>query len=235
MIQLFDTHRLPYRNAKLRAWREIARTQRLDFYTWEAAKWSDIGNTVRTDEAGYLFDAGGHAQLLSLAVPETAIVEASLDNGQSWPIQWIVAGTDTAPEEYVRVSDIKTLTYYDEEGQTRTYSPVDANAALPNYALKSDTMPGYWAEEELLLTDTDIGTQAMLTDYTKVIRMNITNSGLITLKYPGGTSLRAGQTVIVITNHTINVGTPVNYSPVQLDSNELLLLCADTYRVISTQ
>ena len=51
MINIFDTHRLLYRNAQLRAFKKDAPTVPLSFKNYDG---EDIGNIVYTNENGYL-------------------------------------------------------------------------------------------------------------------------------------------------------------------------------------
>lgn len=153
MIQLFDTHRLSYRNAKLRAWALADKTRRVNFqdYSSEDDEWTSIGTDVITDASGYLFYADGTQKIECLGVEEAAIVDVSLDAGLSYPIQFVIQASND--QTALHTSDIYGLTYKDENGQDAEYNPVTGPATLPEYLLKADYAPGRWAEGTLVLQD----------------------------------------------------------------------------------
>lgn len=191
MLQVFDTHRLSYKNAVLRAWGDSLKTIALDFYDNTSpvaggAGASNVGPRVRTNEQGYLFNTDGTQPIHSLLLQDSAIIEVSLDGGTSWPIQWTVYDLVTDAVQSV-LSGLKTLTYHTKNG-TQVFNPRIANATLPEYAFKSDFAQGEWAEEEIYVDD---NTSFAITKWTHYIQLV---TGVTEVTITG--SLRAGQYIL---------------------------------------
>ena len=190
MIQVFDTHCMGYRNAKLRAFALADNTRRLDFYNFANINISDAdncGNEIETDEAGYLFYGGGQHRILCLGLQEAAIIEVSLDGGTTWQIQWIIhepAGNGNSTEP-------ATLSWRNANGIIETYSPNGNNKALPEFLLKREYQAGKWAEEELIVSRDDNTLQ--VAPWTKTILISQAAPDTITLT----TKPRAGQLILV--------------------------------------
>lgn len=190
MIQVFDTHCMGYRNAKLRAFALADSTRRLDFYNFANINISDAdncGNEIETDEAGYLFYGGGQHRILCLGLQEAAIIEVSLDGGTTWQIQWIIHeptgnGSSTEPA---------TLSWRNANGVIETYSPNGNNKALPEYLLKRDYRAGQWAEEEVILTADDSNIQ--VPPWVKTLLVSLAAPGTITLT----AKPRSGQVIVI--------------------------------------
>ena len=207
MINVLDTHRLLYRSAVLRAYDAANPTTRIDFFNGDV----NIGNEVYTDMNGYLFyEAGGRQPIENLNVNGSAIVKVSLDDGHHFGITWQVEDNTGL---YVEESDIHDMTYRGSDNTRKTWQPLQADCALPDYLLKSEYKDGVWGEQEIAIgTDTSVIT---LEDWAHVITILAVAPNTITISNP---RMRAGQAVIIIAkkNCTLNIvtgpGAPVAHS-----------------------
>lgn len=188
MIELFDTHRLPYKNAVLRAWSDNLKTVALNFFDIPVINGSPIsvGDRIRTNEAGYVFNADGTQAIHSLMLAEDAIIEVSLDNGQSWPIQFNIYDF-VASTVNTAMASLKSLTYHTKTG-TETFNPRFANKELPEYAFKSDFAQGEWGESEIYVDNND---PFEITRWTHYIQL-VTGASDVTISG----KLRAGQYIL---------------------------------------
>lgn len=190
MIQIFDTHRMDYRNAKLRAFALADNTRRLDFYNFaniNVSNADNCGNEIETDEAGYLFYGGGQHRILCLGLQESAIIEVSLDGGTTWQIQWIIH----EPTGNGNATEPATLSWRNANGVIETYSPTGNNKSLPEYLLKRDYQSGKWAEEEVILAAND-GT-LQVPPWTKTLLISQAAPATITLT----AKPRHGQVIVI--------------------------------------
>ena len=75
-----DTHRLMYRNARIRAFDLSDRTTAVPFYniTDQILPDEDIGYEVHTDAAGYIYYGTGSQPVQCLAVKSSAIIQGLL-------------------------------------------------------------------------------------------------------------------------------------------------------------
>lgn len=201
MIQVFDTHRLSYRNAKLRAFALSDQTRRLDFYNiGEDGQETNIGNEVVTNDAGYLFYGTGTQKVSCLSVPEAAIVKVALDGDDFSQIQWLIH-PDYDP---AALHNAGTLSFMDANGITRTYNPADhTDMELPDYALRSQVQGGQWAEEEVIIVADD--SVIPISTWTKVVGITADAPDTLVLGGPP----RAGQVIFILPfkNCTLNAGT----------------------------
>ena len=190
MLQVFDTHRLSYKNAVLRAWSDDTKTTPINFYDQPDVNTAaeSIGDRVRTNERGYIFRANGTQPVYSLMLQTDAIIEVSLDNGNSWPIQWTVHDMLKNVINTI-ISNFKTLTFHTQGGGTDVYNPTDSNKELPEYAFKSDFVQGEWGEEEQYASDNE---DIKLSDWTHYI---VFGSGVTDITIDG--KLRYGQYVLI--------------------------------------
>lgn len=189
-MQVFDTHRLPYRNAKLRAWANIAKTTPVKFYDVTDPTdntETEIGTEVVTDEVGYLFYGNGTTKVNGLIVHDACIMEVSLDNGMSWPIQWILQGDGTQP---ITVADIKSLSYYDDQHNLTQYNPALGASQLPDYLRRAEFTPGIWAEGEISVDDDAFE----INQWTHSIKIQAGANATIAVTG----SLRAGQIITIV-------------------------------------
>lgn len=145
MIQVFDTHRLSYRNAYLRAFDKSAPTTPIQFKDVDG---TDVGYIVYTNAQGYLCYGNDRQPLTCLKLAKSAIVQVSLDGGTNWSIQWEITDTEA---DVVRTNDVGSLYYYDANGDVRQWNPLAESAALPEYLLKADY--NEWNEDTIRVTD----------------------------------------------------------------------------------
>ena len=145
MIQVFDTHRLSYRNAYIRAFDKLAPTTPIQFKDVDG---TDVGYIVYTNAQGYLCYGNDRQPLTCLKLAKSAIVQVSLDGGTNWSIQWEITDTEV---DMVRTSDIGSLFYYDANGDVKQWNPLAESVALPNYLPKADY--NEWNEDTIRITD----------------------------------------------------------------------------------
>lgn len=208
MIQITDTHRLAYKNAKIIAYSVANRTERINFYNLtddpdtHVIKYDDVGNMVYTNENGYVCYGANRLTSTGIAVMEDAVVQVSLDGGTSYPIEFIVTGMSNP----VLKSDIKTLSYYDEGGNVQTFNPIgNENRSLPRYALLSQVASNEWKESAVELGDSDA--DYTISTWDKVVEAGARAPDTINIDT---SRMRAGQAVVFInratnrTVHTIN-------------------------------
>lgn len=143
-MQVFDSHRLMYRNARLRAFSKANPTIPLEFQENDG---TNIGEIVYTNANGYLCRSSDMQIILGLKLPESAIIQVSLDGGTSWPIGWILDDEGSVLHD----DDIGTLTYIDENGDPQAWDPLDGDVVLPAYALKSEIVE--WHETTIFVDD----------------------------------------------------------------------------------
>ena len=91
-MQVFDTHRLLYKNAQIRAYSLATPTTPISF---KDDTDTDIGNIVYTNENGYICRSSDMQTVKCLKLSESAIVQVSLDGGNNWPIEWVIEDTLT--------------------------------------------------------------------------------------------------------------------------------------------
>lgn len=208
MIQLFDTHRLSYRNAKLRAWAIADKTRRVNFqdYSSEDDEWTSVGTDVITDESGYLFYANGTQKIECLGVEEAAIVDISLDGGQSYLIQFVIHA-DHDPTA-LRADDIYGLTFTNDDGVDEVYNPITGPSRLPDYLRRSEYSQGDWREQTVITHVEDIdGTAIPLSNFTHLILIaggRPSGTGVLTFSLPDNNALRAGQVITIRSWHNIS-------------------------------
>lgn len=145
MIQVFDTHRLSYRNAYIRAFDKSAPTKPIQFKDVDG---TDVGYIVYTNAQGYLCYGNDRQPLTCLKLGKSAIVQVSLDGGTNWAIEWEITDTEA---DVVRTNDVGSLYYYDVNGDVRQWDPLSGSAALPDYLLKADY--DSWNEDTIRITD----------------------------------------------------------------------------------
>lgn len=137
-VNLVDTHRLPYRNAKIRAW-DSAKVSRVNFFD---ADDTDLGDELATNAVGMICNAGGTVGTNGYFVKQKSVIQISLDNGVHWPIEYVVGpqgdGADT-------VNDGKVF--------SKTGAEVFSANSPNNYTLNYDDLAnapqiGVWCEKE---------------------------------------------------------------------------------------
>lgn len=202
MVNVLDTHRMQYRNAVLRAYDAANPTTRIDFFNGDV----NIGNEVYTNENGYLFyEAGGRQSIENLNVDGSAIIKVSLDGGNNFSITWQV---DDKTSQYVEESDVHDMTYRGSDNTRKTWHPLQADCALPDYLLKSEYHDGIWGEQEMAIgADTSIVT---LGEWTHVITILSTAPDAIAFT---NVRLRAGQVVTIKADKDCTLNLIVGHGP----------------------
>jgi len=189
MINVFDTHRLPYRNAMLKAYDLNDGTTPLDFYniTDNTEPTESIGTTVYTNEAGYICYGTNRQMVLSLGLKQSAIIRASLNGGTSWPIEW----TLRVAENGVSRADL-TFKIFDSVGNV-LYDPLSKSFVMPDYLPRSEYSNGIWKEESVSAEANE--SSIALTEWTTSVRIS---QAVIAAQISLTGQLRAGQKVLVI-------------------------------------
>lgn len=184
MIQVFDTHRLLYKNAVLKAYSLANPTTQIHFYGYDDG---DLGLEVQTNENGYICGGSGMEILQSLGVDEAAIIKVSLDGGTSWPIEWVL---DNETANMLTPRDIGTLGYYDADGVRQTWDPTAGDAELPNYGQDGSTT---WDEKNMTIDGSEC--QYAIDIWTKniVIKTTYENNAVML----NCNSSRAGQQFVI--------------------------------------
>lgn len=201
-----DTHRLMYRNARIRAFDLSDRTTAIPFYnvTDQILPDEDIGYEVRTDAAGYVYYGTNAQPVQCLAVAKSAIIQVDLTGSGAWDIEWVLRME--SEDEYLKVSDIHKVFYADG---SLAWDPLAENWQMPDFALKSDIGRGEWAEGEMIVTE-DTPFDLNIDKWTHVVTFRNGHSGEYRIPYTRG---RYGQTmrmlnisntdVVVITQHMV--------------------------------
>ena len=185
-----DTHRLMYRNARIRAFDLSDRTTAVPFYniTDQILPDEDIGYEVHTDAAGYIYYGTGSQPVQCLAVKSSAIIQVDINGNNAWDIEWIVRGETT--DDYVKVTDIHKAYYADG---TLAWDPLDDNWQIPDWALKSEIGRGEWAEGEMIVTEStpyDLN----IDKWTHIVSVRNGHAKTYRILYTKG---RYGQTVTI--------------------------------------
>lgn len=215
MVNVFDTHRLLYRNAVLRAYDAANPTTRIDFFNGDV----NIGNEVYTNENGYLFyEAGGRQPIENLNVNGSAIIKVSLDGGHNFDITWQFID-NTA--QTVAPADIHDMTYRGSDGARATWNITQADCDLPDYLLKSEYETGIWGEQELAVAD-GIITPGLWTHVITILSEAPASIIIDTMR------LRAGQIITIRSrrNCTLNIRTgsgPYEEFAASIDHTYLLI------------
>lgn len=211
MLHALDTHRLMYRNAKLRAFLLDGdqNTTPATFYditgpldAQHPIESYNCGFSVSTNEEGYICRESDQAIVRQLAVTHNVVIQVSLDDGQTWPIQWNVAGQDAA--QYLQSTDIHSLWFYDDDGNLREYNPAVQDEQLPDYIRRGEiSLNNIWIEETLVAEPTD--TVITLSKWTKsIIIPDNTPADIRVLQIHNG-GARAGQVVHILSLSTKQV------------------------------
>lgn len=169
MIQVFDTHRLPYRNAVIRAFKLNSDnvTEPAEFYNFtdyiknnrDISKYA-IGTEVYTNASGYICYGTNRQTVSCLGVNESVVVKVSLDGGLSWKIGWTLHGGD----DTLTADDLGRLVYADG---TVCFDPLQpGDTALRDFVSADDIDPNNRWEEDTIRVNSDSVT---LTDWTRVI------------------------------------------------------------------
>lgn len=208
MISIIDSHRLLYKNAVIRAFCFEDRTIPVSFFNADGV---DVGETLRTNESGYLVNAEGTHQITSYFVKQKSIVQVSLDNGFSWPIEYIV-------ESNIGADDIKDGSLLNKHG-VRVWS---ANAK-ESYQLDYDDLNNQpdirpWGEAEQCENTEKLDEIVVVSQFTKVLHIDGTAVNVSIW----ATEKRYGQQVSVCnhTDHPISIFDLIGNKLFALDKGE---------------
>lgn len=208
MISIVDSHRLLYKNAVIRAFCFEDRTIPVSFFNADGV---DVGETLRTNESGYLVNAEGTHQITSYFVKQKSIVQVSLDNGFSWPIEYIV-------ESNIGADDIQDGSLLNKHG-VRVWS---ANAK-ESYQLDYNDLENQpdirpWGEAEQCEKTEKSDEIIVVSQFTKVLHID----GVAVNVSIWATEKRYGQQVSVCnhTDHPISVYDLTGVKLFMLDAGE---------------
>lgn len=202
-----DTHRLMYRNARIKAIDLSDRTTQIPFFniTDQIVPDEDIGYEVYTDAAGYLYYGANAQPIQCLAVKKSAIIQVDLTGNGAWDIEWVLRSE--SEDEYVKVDDVHKAYYADG---TLAWDPLVDDWHLPDFALRSEIGRGEWAEGEMIVTE-ETPLDLNIDKWTHVITFRNGHADTYRMLYTKG---RYGQTirllnisdtdVTVITQHKVN-------------------------------
>lgn len=190
--QVLDTHRLMYRNARLRAISLSDRTTPIQFLNvTDDDTAAEIGNIVYTDGCGYVFYGANHRRVSCLAVAESAIVQVDLHNNDNWnDIEWIVRVEDGS--EFVRVDGVGKV--IDANGNL-LWNPLAGDwNPFPDFMRRDEFTEGEWAEGEMTVTDTT-PKQLNVDKWTHTIIVGPGHAGEYEISIANG---RAGQCIAIV-------------------------------------
>lgn len=208
MISIVDSHTLLYKNAVIRAFRFEDRTIPVSFFNADGV---DVGETLRTNESGYLVNAEGTHQITSYFVKQKSIVQVSLDDGFSWPIEYIV-------ESNIGADDIRDGSLLNKHG-VRVWSANAKESYQLNYedlSNQPDIRP--WGEAEQCEKTDKNDEIIVVSQFTKVLHIDGTAANVAIW----ATEKRYGQQVSVCnhTDHPISVYDLVGTKLFMLDAGE---------------
>lgn len=189
--QVLDTHRLMYRNARLRAISLSDRTTPIQFLNvTDEDTVTQIGDIVYTDSCGYIFYGAEHRRVSCLAVGESAIIQVDLHNNNNWnDIEWIVRVEDDS--QFVRVDDVGKV--YDKNGNL-LWNPLTGDWSFPDFMRRDEFTEGEWAEGEMNVT---AATPKVLNvdKWTHTITVQGGHANEYELSVANG---RAGQCIVIV-------------------------------------
>lgn len=196
--QVVDTHRLMYRNARLRAISLSDKTTPIQFLNvTDQNVAAEIGNIVYTDSCGYVFYGNNQQRVSCLAVPESAIVQVDLHNNNNWnDIEWIVRVEDDT--QFARVDDIGKV--LDKDGNL-LWNPLAGNWSFPDFMRRDEFTEGEWAEGEMTITVTT-PTKLNVDKWTRTIIVKQGHAAEYELDIANG---RAGQCIAIVNTSDTSV------------------------------
>lgn len=185
-----DTHRLMYRNARIRALDLSDRTSVLDFYNITEADPAgvSIGNIIYTDPNGYMFYGNNAQPVGCLVVKKSAIIQVDLHNTNAWNIEWVVeVPIDT---DYVTISQVGKV--YDQNDNL-LWDPLTNDWKIPDWVQRSEIAQGEWAEGELALNGATLA--LTITKWTHSIIVKNGSASNYTFATDSG---RYGQVITIV-------------------------------------
>ena len=191
MIGINDNHRVLYKNALIKA-HAYGTTDRENFYDPDGR---NLGLTLRTNSQGYVCCDDGTQIAGSYFVSKKCTIFVSLDNGNSWPISWVV--DQSVDSDLVNDGSIRNL------NGLRVFGANAENDYTLNYEdLSNRPRISLWAEAQQ--TETVTGdTTISVNMYTKVLVLNATASSVVNFALQGDTAnVRYGQRFILALTST---------------------------------
>ena len=215
MIQVFDSHRLMYRNATLIARALADRTRRISFLNV-----NDMGepyaefDTAYTNELGYVCYGSGRQRVQCLAVAEDAIIQVSLDNGATYSIEWILK----APVDE-SLGNSAILRYADGTVAFNPNTPpAPESQTLRDFVQRSEIdLNNHW-EEDTIIVNTAESNEVTLTKWARLVIIEVNAPATITFD---AANLRNGQ-VVYLTNYRNQRTIKVKSADEQIESVTLV-------------
>lgn len=192
--EVLDTHRLMYRNARIRALDLSDATTPLQFVniTDDSGNDAEIGNIVYTDALGYVFYGANHRRVSCLGVKKSAIIQVDLNGNDNWnDIEWIVRKDDDS--QYVKVSDVGKVL---DSNNNVIWDPLNGNWSFPNYVTEDQIGNGMWAEGEMTVTATT-PKKLNIDEWTHTITIQPGHANEYEIEFAVG---RIGQCVTIVNN-----------------------------------
>lgn len=192
MIQVFDPHRLMYRNATLIARALADRTRRISFLNVNdaGAPYAEF-DTAYTNEQGYVCYGSGRQRVQCLAVAEDAIIQVSLDNGATYSIEWVLK----APVDE-GFHDTAILRYADGTVAFNPNTPpAPSSQTLRDFVQRNEIdLNSHW-EEDTIIVDNAESNEVTLTQWTHLVMIEASAPAAITFD---AANLRDGQVVYLV-------------------------------------
>lgn len=198
-FQIYDSHRLMYKNAQIRAFDLSNRTTPLNFYnvTQERPEGVDVGTMLYTNENGYLCYGTNRQGVVCATVKKSAIIQVSLDGGTSWRIEWV----SKVDDKVIHTNEITKLFYADG---TLAFDPISGNATLRDFVQRSELADGQWVEEQLQITENSTQTNPFYVSvWTSTIVLQA--GGPVSEVWLNVADMRYGQKINIYNGHSNNV------------------------------
>jgi hypothetical protein len=198
--EVLDTHRLMYRNARIRALSLSDGTSPIQFVdiTEDTGDGTEIGNIVYTNEMGYVYYGANHRLVACLGVKESAIIQVDLNGNNNWhDIEWIVRKNNDS--QYVLVEDVRKVV--DRDGNT-VWNPLGpTDWVFGPYVTPDEIGKGKWAEGEMSVTE-DMPADLEIDEWTHTITIQPGHGSDYVIKVGVG---RAGQMITIVNNSDVAV------------------------------
>lgn len=147
-ISLCDTHRTPYANATLRAYKLADGTTQIKFKAGKNS--SPEYFEVRTNSRGYLCDTNGNIYSVGIFVEEDALIKCTLPDGNV--TTWQVCVDDDTPINDGKLLGLRTPTSEDDDVEEK-WSANSPNDHVLNYnELTNRPAINEWMEVEQIVT-----------------------------------------------------------------------------------
>lgn len=198
--EVVDTHRLMYRNARIRALSLSDATTPIQFVniTDESGTPAEIGNIVYTDANGYIFYGANHRRVSCLGIKESAIIQVDLNGNNNWnDIEWIVRKPETS--DYVEANSVRKVV--DANGNI-VWNPLGATDwVFPEYVTPDQLGRGKWAEGEMTVTEAT-PKKLNVDEWTHTITIMPGHADEYQIEFTAG---RIAQAIAIVNNSGENV------------------------------